>query len=184
MLDARRKNKATNKPEEASETTTTKKKAKTPTPEGAMRTIALARAYLEHEAQVDDNGVPIPRHYFDPAGRAAKALPKDTRKDRVVNWSDFLAHINETVARPIFGVPLRGLILRRFLEGVSDQVLQKVEQGYKIKYANLAQFEKALRAPRKARNPRSGEEVAVPSRITLSVKAARSAKEYLAQAQS
>jgi DNA-binding protein HU-beta len=177
-LEARRKKNATatSKPEAS------QKKAKKTGPQGPMRSIALGRAYTEYTAPVDDNNMPVARSLFDGQNRAAIALPKDTDKERVVNSSTFIRHLNATVFKQIFGVSLRNKIARMIVEGIADQCLILTEKGYKVKIPNLVTLQKVQRKARKARNPRTKEEVQVPARPTLAAKASRAAKIYLAQA--
>ena len=98
-----------------------------------------------------------------------------------MNNSVFVEHINATVFEPIFGMPLRRKVARFILEGISDQCLVLTEQGYKVKLPNLVTMARVQRAARKARNPRTGDEVQVPARAALSAKATRSARAYMAE---
>lgn len=174
-LSARRKQKAGQ----------AKKKAKKASnyPEGALRSIAIGRKYLEHEAPVDEDGRPVFKSVFDQKGHFAEEITEaEVPKDRVVNNSTFFKHINKTVAEPIFGVPLRAKVIRMLLEGTSDQILTLVEQGWRVKMPNLATFGRVERKARKARNPRTGETVHVPARTALTAKPTRSAREFMKQA--
>jgi len=156
--------------------------AKKPAISGSVRSVALGRAYLEHEATMDENGKPAYRSVFDPAGHSAKAITKETKKDRVVPTSTFVEHINHEVFKRIFGVPLRGKVAKMILLGIADQFLVLTEKGYKTKLPNVASFTKTDRKARKARNPRTGAEVPVPAHSTMSAKAARAAKQYIRKA--
>lgn len=159
----------------------TKKAAKAKSEvDGKLRSIAIGRAYREYEAPMED-GRPSYRSVFDLAGRSAEKLPKDFSKDRLVPMTAFLKHLNETVARKVFGAPLRPRVLRMFFEGICDQGLTLAEGGWKIKYPNLVTIERVERKERKARNPRTNETVHVPRHMALSTKPTRSAKAYMAQ---
>lgn len=172
-LSARRKQKA------AASAGSTKKKSRV---SGPMRSIAIGRLYREHEAPMDENDRPVFRSVFDPAGHYAEEIGRNQSKDRVINNSDFFKHVNATVFTPIFGVPLRGRVARMIVEGISDQCLVLAEQGFRVKLPNLVVMQRVTRKSRKARNPRTGEEVFVPERTALSSKPTRSAKAYMADA--
>ena len=175
-LDARRKQKA--------QATSTKKKKKSKGGQvgGPMRSISIGRTYREYVAPMDDDGRPVHRSVFDPRGTAAKVIGKDVNKDRVVNNSDFFKHINATVFARVLGQPLRRQVARMIIEGFADQCLSLVEKGYRVKIPNLVVMERVERKARKARNPRTGEEVSVPARTAMSVKPTRSCKHYMSQA--
>jgi nucleoid DNA-binding protein len=194
MLDQRRKQKAAaavttaaaaptvaDAPKKARKPAAKKAKASAKEVDGKLRSIAIGRAYREYEAPMED-GRPAYRSVFDPAGRAAEKLPKDFSKERLVPMTAFLKHLNETVARKVFGAPLRPKVLRMFLEGICDQGLTLAEGGWKIKFPNLCTVEQVERKERKARNPRTNETVHVPRHKALSTKPTRSAKAYMAQA--
>lgn len=172
-LDARRKQK-----QGAAPSNNTKTKGGKVT--GPMRSIAIGRAYREFEAPMDEDDRPVYRSVFDPKGTAAVKIGKDVNKERVVNNSDFFKHINATVFAKVFGVPLRGRVARMLIEGLSDQCLVLTENGYRIKLPNLVVMQSVERQARKARNPRTGDEVSVPARTALSSKPTRSAKHYMA----
>jgi len=176
MLDARRKQKS------AASTTAAPKKKNESNLSGPMRSIAIGRKYREYDPPMDEDGHPVFRSTFDPAGHYAKVIGDEVSKDRVVNNSDFFKHINATVFGPVFGAPLRGRVARLLIEGISDQCLELVEKGYRVKIPNLVTLERKERKARKARNPRTGDEVSVPARTALSTKPTRSAKAYMANA--
>lgn len=182
-MNARRQKKAaqaaTTAPTAAPTAATPKKKAGV---SGPMRSIAIGRSYRTYSAPIDEDGRPVHRSVFDPQGHASAAIDSTVDKERVVNNSDFFAHINETVFKQVFGVPLRGKLARMIIEGISDQCLVLAEQGYKVKMPNLVTLTRVERAARKARNPKTNEEVQVPARPALAAKATRSAKAYMAQA--
>jgi Bacterial nucleoid DNA-binding protein len=129
-----------------------------------------------------EDGRPVYRSIVDPRGTAAKKIGMDVNKERVVNNSDFFKHINAEVFTKLFGVPMGGRVARMIIEGMSDQCLVLTEKGYRIKMPNLVVMERVECKARKARNPRTGEEVQVPARTALSAKPTRSAKHYMAQA--
>ena len=100
----------------------------------------------------------------------------------MLNTSTLIEHLNSEAFKKIFGQPLRQKYARMILDAISDQVLALVEKGYKVKLPNLVVLEKKKRAARRARNPRTGDAVQVPARMTMTAKPARSAKVYLQQA--
>lgn len=187
-LEARRNKQAAAAKASTSNTktaTTTEKKAgtkKTGAVSGSLRAIAIGRAYKEFEPILNESGAPVARSYYDPAAHFAQPIGKDVDKERVVNASTLIKHLNATVTKPIFGVPFRGRVMRMFVEGIADQILDLVEKGYKVKYPNLVVLQKTLRKARKARNPRTGDPVQVHEHMTMTAKAARSAKMFLRQA--
>ncbi len=154
------------------------KARRTKTVTGTMASIANMRAYQENDPKMAD-GLPISRFIFDPAGHNAKAIDDTVNKERVVNTSDMVAHLNETVFRKIFGVPLRGRVARQILDGIADQYLSLIEKGYFVKVPNLLSTKKVLRKARPGRNPKTGEDVSVPARYTIQVRAARALRDYL-----
>lgn len=183
-LEARRKatqNQATTTAPKAGKTTS-KKTDGDAAAQGPLRSIALMRAYLEHQAKMapDGSGMPLLRSIFDAAGHSAKPIGKDVNKDRVVNNSDFVEHINAVVFKQIFGVPLRGKIARFIVDGIADQILTLADRGFTVKLNNVMSAKKGKKAARKARNPRTNVPVNVPARMTLQLKQARAAKAYFA----
>ena len=60
-------------------------------------------------------------------------------------------------------------IVQRVLDGITETL---VTEG-RIELRNLGVFEVRKRKPRKARNPRTGEQVTVPERVVVSFKAGR-----------
>src|SRR3954467_9088611 len=125
-LDARRKApQATTTASTKSGTTTTKKTDAESRTQGPLHSIALMRAYLDHEPKLapDGSGMPLLRSIFDAAGHASKSIHKEVRKDRVVNNAAFVEHVNAEVFKKIFGVPLRGKIARFLVDGIADQIL-------------------------------------------------------------
>ena len=188
MLNARRKRRTEATTTTTTTTTTTKKtkvrssaKTKTQPIEGSLRSLAIGRAYTEFEAVLDDDGKVDVGFYFDPKGRYAEAVTKGTRRDRVLSNKAFIQHINKTVVEKIFGMPMQEKVVRMLIEGIADQVIRFVEDGRKVKYPNLATFTRKECAPRRARNPRTGEEVQVPARVTMRAAVSRAAKAYMDQ---
>jgi DNA-binding protein HU-beta len=173
-LEARRKNKA------AASSNEKKPKSKSNRVSGPLRSVAIGRAYREHEAPVDNEGRPFFRSIFDAQGHGAKQIGKDIDKERVLPTSAFFKHTNETVAKQVFGMAIRPKLWRMIVEGICDQALTLAEGGYKVKMPNLVVVQAVEREARKARNPRTGEPVDVPARTALSTKPTRSAKAYMA----
>jgi nucleoid DNA-binding protein len=185
-LDARRKApQATTTASTKSGTTPTTKTKKTDAEsrtQGPLHSIALMRAYLDHEPKLapDGSGMPLLRSIFDAAGHASKSINKEVRKDRVVNTRRSWSTVNAEVFKKIFGVPLRGKIARFLVDGIADQILTLAERGFTVKLNNVMSAKKVKRASRRARNPRTNVPVQVPARTTLQLKQARAAKAYFA----
>lgn len=57
-----------------------------------------------------------------------------------------------------------------FLDGVVEAILSGLEEDGKVKVENLGTFTLKERKARKARNPRTGEEIDVPSRKVIKFK--------------
>ena len=56
----------------------------------------------------------------------------------------------------------------RVVQGTLDAILEAVAGSGRIELRNFGVFEVRARAPRKARNPRSNQEVLIPARSVLS----------------
>lgn len=185
MLNARRKQRAIAETAKTKTKKTTKTKVKATNTnklvDGSLRSLAIGRAYTEFEAVLDDDGKVDVGFYFDPKGRYAEAVSSKTRRDRVLSNKAFTQHINKTVIEKIFGMPMQEKVVRMLIEGIADQVIRFVEDGRKVKYPNLATFTRKECAPRRARNPRTGEEVQVPARVTMRAAVSRAAKAYMDQ---
>ena len=68
-------------------------------------------------------------------------------------------------------------IIQRVLDGITESLLQ---EG-RIELRNFGVFEVKKRKPRKARNPRTGEEVTVPARLVVYFKPGREMEERVRQ---
>lgn len=66
------------------------------------------------------------------------------------------------------------------LEAVLDAIVREVAKGGKVAITGFGTFEKAARAARTGRNPRTGEEVRIPEAVVPRFKAGTSFKSYVA----
>lgn len=186
MMDARRKAKAAAAPATVAEKVAPEKKEKKAKASGSkatgsMRTIAAGRHYKDgHTAKTDENGMPLSRAYFDPAGRSAKTVEKGWDKDRTVPIKDLIRHMNQELFRPLFGQPLRGAVARDLVFGFADILIALSEQGYKYKIPNGFGVETKTRAPRLAHNPKTKQQVKVPARRVVKVRPTRAVREFIA----
>ena len=68
-------------------------------------------------------------------------------------------------------------IIQRFLDGITETLVQ---EG-RIELRNFGVFEVKKRKPRKARNPRTGENVKVPAKLVVTFKPGREMEERVNQ---
>lgn len=66
------------------------------------------------------------------------------------------------------------------VQGFLDEVIDTVSQGDRIELRDFGVFTPKDRAPRTARNPKTGESVAVPASRTVSFKVGKEFKQRLA----
>ena len=146
---------------------------------GPMKALARGRAYLEFEPEIDEEGFPLLDPNFADKNADFTIQGSDVRKDRVVSSKAFIAHMNTTVLSRLFGSELTPEVAQMLIEGISNECLQLLADGYKIKFPNLVTMKAVHRNQRTARNPRTGESVLVPERTVLNAKAHTVAKAYL-----
>ena len=53
---------------------------------------------------------------------------------------------------------------KRVVQGMLDQLIESLKAGYTIELRNFGVFKVRQRAPRRGRNPKTGQEVPVPSK--------------------
>jgi nucleoid DNA-binding protein len=68
-------------------------------------------------------------------------------------------------------------IIQRVLDGITETLVQ----GGRIELRNFGVFEVKKRKPRKARNPRTGENVKVPAKLVVAFKPGREMEERVGQ---
>ena len=54
--------------------------------------------------------------------------------------------------------------VKRVVQGLLDHIVQNLKQGQTIELRNFGVFKVRQRAPRRGRNPKTGQEVPVPAR--------------------
>jgi len=62
---------------------------------------------------------------------------------------------------------------RRIVQGFLDEVIDELREGNRLEFREFGVFEIKQRAPRKARNPQTGDTVTVPAREVVHFKAGR-----------
>jgi len=67
--------------------------------------------------------------------------------------------------------------VKKVFEIYADLVVEKLKEGDEVPLPGLGKFVAKQRAPRKARNPKTGEIVEVPAKTVLSFKPSSSVKE-------
>jgi DNA-binding protein HU-beta/integration host factor subunit beta len=67
------------------------------------------------------------------------------------------------------------------VQRVFDRITETLVQQGRLELRNFGVFEVKQRRPRKARNPRTGEEVMVPARMVVTFKAGREMEERVGQ---
>ena len=60
-----------------------------------------------------------------------------------------------------------------------DEIIAELANGNRLEFRDFGVFEPRKKAPRLARNPRTGEKIQVPQKITVKFKAGRMMKERL-----
>ena len=60
-----------------------------------------------------------------------------------------------------------------------DHIIDELAQGNRLEFRDFGVFEPKAKAPRIARNPRTGDKIQVPEKVTVKFKAGRMMKEKL-----
>ncbi len=60
-----------------------------------------------------------------------------------------------------------------------DEIITELANGNRLEFRDFGVFEPRKKAPRLARNPRTGEKIQVPQKVTVKFKAGRMMKERL-----
>jgi len=68
-------------------------------------------------------------------------------------------------------------LVKAVVQAFLDQIIEELAKGNKIELRDFAVFNTKMRKARKARNPRTGEEVQAPAKTVVTFKAGRLMKE-------
>ncbi len=70
-------------------------------------------------------------------------------------------------------------VAKEVIQHFLDQIIKELSDGNKIELRDFAVFHTKTRAARKARNPKTGEEIHAPEKTVVSFKAGRLMKERI-----
>lgn len=62
------------------------------------------------------------------------------------------------------------VLAKEVVQTFLDEIVQEISKGNRMEFRNFGVFETRVQAPRKARNPRTDEEVHVPEKAVVSFK--------------
>lgn len=147
-----------------------KKKKKEPamtetsTATGPMKAVIRGRKYLEHSPS-DLSAA------FDKPSKSYSKVEDTVEAGQLIPAAALLQDLNESVVKELFGAPLKPDHLKMLVEGLSDRYLTLLAEGYKVKVPNFVTAERTVKPARTARNPRTGEQVEVPEKFSVRVKA-------------
>lgn len=68
---------------------------------------------------------------------------------------------------------------KEVIQGFLDEIIAELAAGNRLEFRDFGVFEPREKAPRLARNPRTGEKIKVPKKVTVKFKAGRMMKERL-----
>ena len=68
---------------------------------------------------------------------------------------------------------------KEVIQGFLDQIIHELAGGNRLEFRDFGVFEPKRKAPRTARNPRTGDKIHVPEKVTVKFKAGRMMKERL-----
>ncbi len=68
---------------------------------------------------------------------------------------------------------------KEVIQGFLDQIIQELATGNRLEFRDFGVFEPKAKAPRTARNPRTGERIQVPEKVTVKFKAGRMMKQKM-----
>ena len=77
---------------------------------------------------------------------------------------------------------MKRVAVKQVVQEFLDQVIVELGDGNRLEFREFGVFEIKLRAARKARNPRTGDDVPVPEKAVVHFKAGRHMKEMVQQA--
>ena len=72
------------------------------------------------------------------------------------------------------------VVVKRVIQSFLDEIINELGNGNRLEFRDFGVFESKVRAPRKAQNPKTLEEVYVPEKRTVKFKVGRIMKERLA----
>jgi len=72
------------------------------------------------------------------------------------------------------------VVVKRIVQSFLDEIINELGEGNRLEFRDFGVFESKVRAPRKAQNPKTLEEVYVPEKRTVKFKVGRIMKERLA----
>lgn len=70
---------------------------------------------------------------------------------------------------------------KKIVQGTFDALIEVIAESGRIELRNFGVFEVRLRKSRKARNPKTGEEIEVPSKFVVHFKPGRKMEERIAE---
>lgn len=68
---------------------------------------------------------------------------------------------------------------KEVIQSFLDEIIAELANGNRLEFRDFGVFEPRKKAPRLARNPRTGEKIQVPQKVTVKFKAGRMMKERL-----
>ncbi|MFN0059227.1 MAG: HU family DNA-binding protein [Planctomycetota bacterium] len=68
---------------------------------------------------------------------------------------------------------------KEVIQSFLDEIITELANGNRLEFRDFGVFEPRSKAPRQARNPRTGEKIPVPKKVTVKFKAGRLMKERL-----
>lgn len=68
---------------------------------------------------------------------------------------------------------------KEVIQSFLDEIISELANGNRLEFRDFGVFEPRRKAPRLARNPRTGEKIRVPQKVTVKFKAGRMMKEKL-----
>lgn len=77
---------------------------------------------------------------------------------------------------------LKKVVIKKIIQSFIDEIIEELANGNRLEFREFGVFEIKTRAARKARNPRTGVRVDVPSKSVVHFKAGRLMKERVQQA--
>lgn len=155
---------------------------------GSLKTIAALLAHREHEAEVDEDGFPVPSRVFDTKARAAHVLeaaafgPRENGSVRAIPHMELVRHLNATLFAKVFGVALRPKAARMLVDGLAGEFAALLESKRAVKLPGVLTLKAITRPPRKGRNPATGASILVAERQALKTTATKALKDFLNKA--
>jgi integration host factor subunit beta len=68
---------------------------------------------------------------------------------------------------------------KEVIQGFLDEIIAELASGNRLEFRDFGVFEPKAKAPRTARNPRTGARIQVPEKMTVKFKAGRMMKEKM-----